>query len=65
MPYRKIVDCKVTKERDSMSVTPKTLNWRRGIDIFTLTLECGHKKVYRGTAPDNRALCKQCQKGAS
>jgi hypothetical protein len=61
MPYRKIVKCVKSKERDSLSITHKTLNWRRGIDIFTLTLECGHKKVYRGSAPDQRALCKKCE----
>lgn len=63
MPYRKIVACKKTKERDSLSITSRTLAWRRGVDVFVLTLECGHKKVYRGTAPDVRALCKECEKG--
>lgn len=39
----------------------RTWSWRRGVDIWTLTLSCGHTKVYRGDyTPKNMALCKEC-----
>lgn len=62
MPYRKIVDCRTSKEADTASNNSHGFTWRRGIDVYTVTLECGHKKVYRGQAPSYRAMCKECER---
>lgn len=60
MTYRAIVGRKVEKEPDRTSVRGGAFSWRRGIDIITVTLECGHQKVYRGEAPKEKARCAEC-----
>ena len=40
----------------------KTFTWWQ-TKVTTLTLECGHQKVYRGdSTPKSTAICKECSK---
>lgn len=61
--WRKIVRCDIRRD-ESVTMTAYTYSWS-STDVHTLTLECGHTKVYRGhaAAPKHKALCKACSRG--
>lgn len=57
--WRRIVASSRAKE-EHVSLTTRTFNYR-AVFVTTITLECGHKRVYRGdSAPSSRALCREC-----
>ena len=64
MSFQPIVSRKTEREADH--VTPahsrsRIWCWRAGTKVTTVTLACGHTKVYRGdSVPKDKALCKQC-----
>lgn len=66
MPYQEIVSRKTTTEPDKSTPAhsrSRTWSWRRGTDVTTVTLSCGHTKAYRGdvhSVPKTKALCKEC-----
>lgn len=62
MAYQMIIGRKVEQEPNKTSVRGRTFSWRRGVDIITVTLECGHQKVYRGNAPKRKAQCEECER---
>jgi hypothetical protein len=61
--YRSIVGRKTQREPNRTSVRGRLFTWRAGTDVTTVTLSCGHTKVYRGfkdSAPKEKALCHEC-----
>lgn len=64
--YQEIVSRTTRQEPDK--ATPahsksRTFSWRAGTKVTTVTLACGHSKVYRGfdEGPKFKALCKECE----
>lgn len=57
--WRKITHRSQIKE-EKVSLTRTLFNYRM-VPVTTVTLECGHQKVYRGgNVPGTKAQCKEC-----
>lgn len=64
MPYQEIVSRKTEREPDRSTPAhsrSRIWSWRAGTEVTTVTLACGHTKVYRGMfVPKTKAWCKEC-----
>jgi hypothetical protein len=59
MTYRKIIR-HIEGKDEKFSITPTKFNYRM-VEVTTLVLECGHRKVHRGGyVPKFKVLCKEC-----
>jgi hypothetical protein len=58
--YRKILQHLEGKD-EKFSMYRGRFNYRM-VEVTTLVLECGHRKVYRGDGvPTVKVLCKECR----
>jgi hypothetical protein len=64
-PWKAIVDTKSSKDESfsmrKLSSTRTSFNYS-AVFVYELTLECGHKRIVRGSAgvPKKRSRCKLC-----
>ena len=60
-PWRRIVGKKKAKD-ETVKLSTKSFYYHM-VPVTTVTLECGHKKVYRGSCahvPQEKARCSAC-----
>jgi hypothetical protein len=62
-PYARTIVRIVTETEEKSSSSSRSFNWS-SIEIHTLTGQCGHTKVHRGSGgPTKFFICADCEKG--